>query len=471
MGVPLYGSLRSTRLPCRPVLSGLYYEWDMTTRRPWISLLLASFLVTAALGHAQSTPVERSAPVSPLSFPGTDIGAKANAAFAAMPESGGAVRIPAGRYTFATTITLPRGGFHLQCDAGAVLQYTGDSDAILVRPIRSAGGMDTTIDGEGGCLLRGNPQAKSGIRMLPSNATAVVGMRIFNFPHGNGIQLDGANSVQILRNVISGTVHAIDMVTVPHYAPNAVHVANNEIAENEWGVYSHNGHVSATRALGNVYRDNVFEGNRSGDLFLGWDAHTLVEGNYFESRGVAVAAGGGGENVFDIHVIRNYFTVNGALGYRSEVELGYGFGFFVEGNYEEGPKGAGSECAVNILPGPHGGIRDVLLRNAFSRWSEGKVSAHELCYKGSPQIPPGVLGETRLVGNVSVDGTVHAKSAQLSGPLELGEGAITSTGSPIRAGEACTTEGMLLISRPANQTARLFFCSGFHWQAVVPPHP
>ena len=93
--------------------------------------------------------------------------------------------------------------------------------------------------------------------MLPSNATAVVGMRIFDFPHGNGIQLDGANSVQILRNVISGTAHAIDMVTVPHYAPNAVHVANNEIAGNDWAVYSHNGHVPATRALGNVYRDNV----------------------------------------------------------------------------------------------------------------------------------------------------------------------------------------------------------------------
>jgi hypothetical protein len=30
---------------------------------------------------------------------------------------------------------------------------------------------------------------------------------------------------------------------------------------------------------------------------------------------------------------------------------------------------------------------------------------------------------------------------------------------------------MLLISRPAGQTARLFFCSGMHWQAVVPPHP
>jgi hypothetical protein len=262
------------------------------------------------------------------------------------------------------------------------------------------------------------------------------------------------------------------MVTIPHYAPNAIHVADNEVFQNEWAVYSRNGHAPATRALANVYRDNVFEGNRTGDLFLGWDAHTLVEGNYFESRGVAVAAGAGGDKVFDIHVIRNYFTVNGAPGYRSEVELSDGAGFLIEGNYEEGvTKGAGSDCAVNVIPGVRGGASGVVLHNAFLRASEGKISAHEFCYQGSPEIPPGVLGETRLAGNVSVDGSVHAKSAQLSGPLELGEGAVASTDSPIRAGAACTTEGMLLISRPADQTARLFFCSGFHWQAVVPPHP
>lgn len=387
-----------------------------------------------------------------------------------MPVRGGTVRIPAGDYSFTSTIKLTRAGQHLTCDAGATLHYTGSGDAILLDPAQGAG-LDLDIDGEGGCQLRGTAAAENGIHLLPGNTFIIRGMRIEGFTKGNGIELSGANSVQIIRNAIRDNQHGIDMVTIPHFAPNAVHVANNEILQNEWAVYSHNGHVSATRALGNVYRDNVFEGNRAGDLFLGWDAHTLVEGNYFESQGVAVSAGAGGENVFDIHVIRNYFTVNGKAGYRSEVELGYGFGFFIEGNYEEGPKGAGTECAVNAVPGPHGGTREVVLRNAFSRWSEEKISAHEFCYNGNPKIPPGVLGTSRLIGDVSVDGTVHAKSAQLSGPLELGEGAIASTGSSIRAGDACTTEGMLLISRPANQTARLFFCSGFHWQAVVPPHP
>jgi hypothetical protein len=318
----------------------------------------------------------------------------------------------------------------------------------------------------------GNDAAQNGIHLMAGNTFLIRGMRVVGFKHGNGIALSGANDVQILTNAILENGHGIDMVTVPHFAPNAVHVSHNEIFQNDWGVYSRNGHVSATRALGNVYRDNVLEANHSGDLFLGWDAHTVVEGNYFESRGVAIAAGAGGDKVFDIHVVRNYFTVNGAPGYRSEVELGSGAGFLIEGNYEEGPQGSGSGCAVNAIPGLlRGGPSGVVLRDAFSRASEGKISAHEFCYKGSPDIPPGVMGEIRLAGDVSVYGGVHAKSAQLSGPLDLAQGAVASTDSAIRAGDSCSTEGMLLIARPANQPARLFFCSGSRWQAVVPPHP
>lgn len=436
-------------------------------------MLCICFCVLATVAVAQIAPNGNTSGgvIDPRGMAGADIGARVNAAIAAMPATGGTVRIPAGDYSFSTTIKLTRPGQHLVCDSGSVLRYTGDGDAILIDPA-AGGGLELGIDGESGCELVGNAAARNGIHLLPGNSFIIRGMRINDFTQGNGIALSGANSVQIAMNVIERNRHGIDMVTLPGFAPNAVHVEDNEIAANEWGVYSHDGHVPATRALGNVYRDNVLEGNRTGDIFLGWDAHTVVEGNYFESSGVAIAAGAADGNVYDIHIVRNYFTMNGSEGYRSEVELGYGFGFFIENNYEEGiKKGAGSGCAVNVVPGPHGGTSKVVLRNAFSRVSEGKISAHEFCYRGSVEIPPGVLGETRLIGDVHVDGDVKAKSAQLTGPLELSEGSVASTESSIRAGETCTTEGMLLISRPADQTARLFFCSGQHWQAVVPPRP
>jgi hypothetical protein len=424
----------------------------------------------AAIAWAQNSVTGPNG-IDPRGMAGADMGAKVNAAIAAMPAGGGTVRIPAGSYSFSTTIKLTRPGQHLVCDAGATLQYSGSGDAILVDP--SAGGnLEIDIDGEGGCKLLGTAAAQNGIHLRPGNAFVIRGMRISGFTHGNGIELSGANAVQIEKNAIWHNQHGIDMVTVRGYAPNAIHVANNEISSDEWGVYSRNGHVAASRALANVYRDNVFEGNSTGDLFLGWDAHTLVEGNYFESRGVAIAAGANGDRIFDMHIVRNYFTVNGTAGYRSEIELGNGAGFFIEGNYEEGPlKSSGTGCAVNAIPGWRGGPSGVVLRNAFSRVSEGKISAHEFCYKGSPEIPPGVLGETRLAGGISIDGDVHAKSARLSGPLDLSQGAVASTDAAIKAGDSCSTEGMLLISRQAKQAARLFFCSGSRWQPVVPPHP
>jgi hypothetical protein len=407
--------------------------------------------------------------VNPLRMPGADLGAKVNAAFAAMPASGGTVRVPAGTYDYDIPIRLTRAGQHLACDAGAVLHYIGGNDAIIMDP--SAGpDLNLSIDGEGGCHLVGNAAAENGVHLMPGNTFTIRGMRIRGFK--NGIELSGANNVQILMNVISNNGHGIDLVTVPHYAPNAVHVSGNELSGNDWGVYSHNGHVPATRALGNVYRDGVFEGNRLGDLFLGWDAHTLVEGNYFESAGVAVGAGLGGDNVFDIHVTRNYFTVNGPAGYRSEVELGYGIGFFVEGNYEEGPAApVGSGCTVNAIPGPHGGTVGVVLQNAFLRASEGKISAHEFCYQGSPNIPSGVLGATRIPGDLDLAGDVHAKGGALSGPLQIGHGVVSSTDTAVHAGESCSAEGTLLIATPPGHAAGLFFCTSGHWQAAVMPRP
>ncbi|MDQ1694341.1 MAG: hypothetical protein QOH85_1876, partial [Acidobacteriaceae bacterium] len=238
-----------------------------------LSCTLISIAACARSPQSTSAPAAKVEPaensdaqvVNPLRMPGTDLGAKVNAAFAAMPATGGTVRIPAGSYDYDIPIRLTHAGQHLACDAGAVLHYVGGNDAIIMDP-KAGGGVSLTLDGEGGCHLLGNPAAENGVHLMPGNSFAIRGMRIHNFK--NGIELSGANNVQIVMNVISDNGHGVDLVTVPNYAPNAVHVYGNEMAGNEWGVYSHNGHVPASRALGNVYRDGTFEGNRKGDLFL-----------------------------------------------------------------------------------------------------------------------------------------------------------------------------------------------------------
>src|SRR5882724_1122706 len=95
----------------------------------WLALL-------ATACSAQTAPNGTSNEVSSSGMAGSDIGAKVNAAIAAMPASGGTVHIPAGDYSFATTIKLTRPGQHLTCDAGAALHYTGSGDAILLDPAR-----------------------------------------------------------------------------------------------------------------------------------------------------------------------------------------------------------------------------------------------------------------------------------------------------------------------------------------------
>ena len=82
---------------------------------------------------------------NPLTFSGVDIGAQINNAIAALGVAGGVVRIPAGTYSFSTTIQCPKtntgqiwikgtgrnGDVTLVSAAGGtVLNYTGSSDAI-----------------------------------------------------------------------------------------------------------------------------------------------------------------------------------------------------------------------------------------------------------------------------------------------------------------------------------------------------
>ena len=161
---------------------------------PWFALTIACSGQTAPQ-HAAANGI-----LDPSTMSGADIGAKVNAALATISRSGGTVRIPAGEYNFSTTIKLTHAGQHLVCDPGAVLRYSGNSDAILV-DTTAGGGLALDIDGEGGCQLLGTPSAQNGIHLLPGNTFAIRDMRLSGFSKGNGIELSGANNVQIVRNV------------------------------------------------------------------------------------------------------------------------------------------------------------------------------------------------------------------------------------------------------------------------------
>jgi hypothetical protein len=363
-------------------------------------------------------------------FTGSDIGAKVNNAFASI-TSGGTVHIPSGSYSFSTTMVIPDSvtgvfGYHIDCDPGAVMTYTGTGNAIqLTNDI--PGAAEVGIDGHGGCLLvSATTGVGSGIDIPPSNATYVTGMKIKKF--ANGVYLPGGNAVEIFNNVIQSNTCGICSTTVnptglSGFSANALHIHDNEISSNGWGYHSINSGVSASHALGNDIRDNIFEGNTIGDIDDDWDAHLMVVGNYFESAGVAVAAGQN-NNVYDLHVEGNYFTSNA---YRSEIEIGFGWDFFISNNYEEGSAGASTGCKVNSIPGGGGGNVNIVAVNAFAQNSEGHAGGttptlNELCLHGTPVVTLGgtqrvennlaVAGNTAMNGTLGVSSTIFGDTSQ-----------------------------------------------------------
>jgi hypothetical protein len=66
-------------------------------------------------------------------FPGSDIGAKINAAFADLGGNYGTVYVPAGAYSYSTTIYFSSPS-RLLLDPGAILNYTGSGKAVKMGP-------------------------------------------------------------------------------------------------------------------------------------------------------------------------------------------------------------------------------------------------------------------------------------------------------------------------------------------------
>jgi hypothetical protein len=140
-------------------------------------------------------------------FPGPDIGARVNAAIAALPGGCGTIAIPAGTYTYATKIVKPRcvrlngegAGTSPGGRGGTVLRWTPRSGAALAigdsrggAAYPTGGIADLTIQGPGaatptvGLWLGGDPAA----RVLPqkdfAESQGVRNVRITGF--GTGVE-------------------------------------------------------------------------------------------------------------------------------------------------------------------------------------------------------------------------------------------------------------------------------------------
>jgi parallel beta-helix repeat protein len=338
-------------------------------------------------------------PVLATNAAGSDIGDRVNNALKACALQC-TVYIPAGNYSFGTTIELalnPFGKYKLSGDPGAVLTYTGSGDAIKTTVNNLMGSSQVLIEG---FQLVGNPHAASGIHTMPTNRISIRNMVIIGFSSGDGILVEGTNSSNIYDNLIANNKNGIHLIPTVcgtskpvhcgisedgyPYATNAIHVRDNQISTNsQWAVFEDAvlvGH-GLTEALDNLYEGNNFEANRVGAIYLTRSRGTIIAANYFEGSPrevvLGVPNGSSGYRAWGPVVRDNYFTT--VTGTPYNIEIQDADSALIEGNSELVGSLNAKNCFLNMSVAT---TRIYVSRNAI-------YQKNAYCYNGSPGTPPG----------------------------------------------------------------------------------
>jgi hypothetical protein len=355
-----------------------------------IAVLTACLHSAALQGQGASLP---QAPLSATSVTGADIGDRVNRALKSCALQC-TVYIPAGNYSFSTTIHLelnPYGKYKLSGDPGAVLTYTGSGDAILTPVNNLAGSSQVLIEG---FQLHGNAHAAAGIHTMPTNRITIRNMVIAGF--SDGILVEGTNSSNIYDNLIANNKNGIRLIPTlcggqpiqcgasvngSPFAANAIHVTHNQITNNaQWAIFEDTvivGH-GLSEALNNLYMGNDFEEN-GGAVYVTRSRGTVIEANYFEQSPrqvvLGIANGGSGYRAYGPVVRDNYFTTLNGTPYN--IEVANADSALIEGNSELvaslGPK----NCFVNMA----GATRTWIGKNAI-------YQKNPYCFNGVPGTPP-----------------------------------------------------------------------------------
>jgi parallel beta-helix repeat protein len=358
-----------------------------------ITFLMAASLCGGAL-YAQQPSLQ--APLVATSVAGSDIGDRVNHALKSCALQC-TVYIPAGNYSYSTPMKLdlnPFGKYKLSGDPGAVLRYTGSSDAIITPVTNLSGSSQVLIEG---FQLIGNPHATAGIHLMPTNRITIRNMLITQFSGGDGILIEGTNSSNVYDNLITNNKNGIHLIPTvcgtAHpvhcgrsedgypYATNAIHVTDNQITgSTQWAIFEDAlmvGH-GLTEALNNLYMGNNLESN-AGAIYLMRSRGAVISANYFEGSTrqvvLGVPNGGSGYRAYGPVVRDNYFTTVPGTPYNIEIQNADSA--LIEGNSELVGSVNAHNCFINIV----GSTRTYVSKNAI-------YQKNGYCYNGAPGIPP-----------------------------------------------------------------------------------
>jgi hypothetical protein len=335
---------------------------------------------------------------------GSDIGAKINTALTSCAFQC-TVYVPAGAYSFSTTIQIPMGvvnTYTLQMDKGAVLTYTGTGDAIYAYP--SAGPSYANMTIEGGQLI--GTHGGNGVHLVASSFINIHGMAIIGFT--NGLLLDGPNDVNIQNNYIHNNGVGIYLeptfcngttctptysAGLAAYTTNAIHIENNSIAFNgQWAIYDGNTSPGNTGSFNNLIKGNNLEDNGIGTptygaVYIARGTGYHIVSNYFEGSPRQIVLGTppiGSPFYFSAqstNIDANYFTVSTATPY--QIELEDAIYTQINGNTVDIVTSNGSNCFINITGENHTYVGQNQYGGAGSLMCSGGSAIQVLTGQGS----------------------------------------------------------------------------------------
>lgn len=279
-------------------------------------------------------------------YPGADIGAKVNAAWADCSNTCKVV-IPSGTYSFSTTILYPlvnNGNSSLEIVEGATLNYTGSTCAISA--LDTGLNLSLNLHVFGGGYLTGNGSGTAnGICLSKFSHGYISGLTITGFTTGAAIKNVGANTVEIEKTRLRGNKYGYWGVgSGDGYAPNALSFHNNLVEVNTtWGAFlDSSGDAGGGGAQQNVQiRSNVFESNgtngnaNTGHIYAETAYSPVIEDNYLEyfggeSKTISVRVGDATHTPTNPSVRNNFFV---SVGTTSTIQS-HSYGLRLESNQE-----------------------------------------------------------------------------------------------------------------------------------------
>lgn len=173
------------------------------TERFWLVVGLVLGALAPALGQGAHAPRCRPAAAAVSNgawgagriegvdtFPGADIGAKINAALAGCPAAGCRIELPAGGYSFSTSIVINKPVWIVGAGAVATrLRYTGAGDAVVVE---AGGALPFLAGGLRGLGLVGTAAARAGVHQVDTVGFSYQDIAVGGFAgaDGAGIWMD-----------------------------------------------------------------------------------------------------------------------------------------------------------------------------------------------------------------------------------------------------------------------------------------